>query len=39
VRAGLVENVEEYPFVGSKTHSLPEVLEAVQMMAVTRKTR
>ena len=39
LRAGLVERVEDYPFLGSLTHPLSEILEAVQMMPVTRKSR
>jgi putative transposase len=30
VRAGLVDRVEEYPFVGSCVYELSEILEAVQ---------
>ena len=29
LRAGLVTRIEDYPFVGSKTHSLEEILSAV----------
>ena len=29
LRAGLVERVEDYPFVGSCVYTLPEILEAV----------
>jgi putative transposase len=39
VRAGLVARVEDYPFVGSQTHPLSEILEVIQLMPVTRKTR
>jgi hypothetical protein len=28
VRAGLVSNCEDYPFLGSTTHSVAEILEA-----------
>jgi REP-associated tyrosine transposase len=31
VRAGLVKRVEEYPFVGSTTYTVKQILEAVQM--------
>jgi putative transposase len=31
VRAGLVERVEDYPFLGSSIHSVTEILEAVQL--------
>ena len=30
VRAGLVANPEEYPFLGSKTHRVADLLDAVQ---------
>jgi len=39
VRAGLVERVEDYPFLGSLTHPLSEILESVQMMPLTKKSR
>jgi hypothetical protein len=29
VRAGLVQRVEDYPFVGSLVYALPELLEAI----------
>jgi putative transposase len=31
VRAGLVSRVEDYPFLGSSTHRVEEILEAAQM--------
>ena len=31
VRAGLVSRVEDYPFVGSNTYTVAEILEAAQM--------
>jgi putative transposase len=35
VRAGLAKSVEEYPFLGSTTHTLAEILEAVQSRGST----
>ena len=32
LRAGLATNVFDYPFLGSDTHSLQEIVAAVQMM-------
>jgi len=32
LRAGMVTSVFEYPFVGSDTHALREIVDAVQMM-------
>ena len=39
VRAGLAERVDDYPFLGSKTHAVSEILEAVQIKPVTSKSR
>jgi putative transposase len=39
VRAGLVTRVEDYPGVGSRTHPISDILAAVQMMPITRKSR
>ena len=33
VRAGLAASAEDYPFLGSNTHTVAELLEAVQLQA------
>lgn len=38
VRAGLVERVEDYPFLGSMIYSVREILEAAQLMKPTKKS-
>ena len=38
VRAGLVAQVEEYPFLGSMVYPVREILEAVQMWAPSKKS-
>ena len=38
VRAGLVTQVQDYPYLGSKVHSVEEILEALQMDHRWRKS-
>jgi hypothetical protein len=39
LRAGLVESVEDYPFLGSTMYSVREILEAVEMRPPSRTSR